>query len=292
MVAEDFEIETEKIVLVNYSQQVDCYSTCVYEGNTMDQEKPLTFAASHTQIVSTDVPGSVKELQSESIQSSFSSDFQDDKGVDGSVTSKFQKSLNSTGYRVITEESHMMPSTSSDDEQFLFSDFDVSKTKEIGNVESDSQDCNDKEDDPSSIDEENIFVNRNTEICASPDGHEIFNQGMASPITIPQSHPISSKEVERQAASLPNMQAGNNNPIDCEINYSQSHSVDSNSESFKWMELCKDNSSSKFGGGGEQRVEEEQSKTEESLVSEELKSILPNTTVGKRTWIISVKIYL
>ncbi|KAG6585657.1 Phosphatidate phosphatase PAH2, partial [Cucurbita argyrosperma subsp. sororia] len=234
MVAEDFDIETEKVeVLMNYSQQVDHCNTSVYEVNTMDQGKSLTLEAAYSQIVSTEErPGSVKELKSDNIVSSFTSDFQDDESVDGSVTSKFQNSLNSIDNRVITKESHIIPSSNSDDEEFLFSNFDVSET-----------------------------------------------EGIASPITIPQSHAISDTEVDRLAASLPNMQADINNPIASEINHPLSHSVDSNSKPLKWMELCKDGSSSKLGGDGEEKAAEECSKTKESLASEE-QSLLPNSTVG------------
>ncbi|XP_038884861.1 phosphatidate phosphatase PAH2-like isoform X2 [Benincasa hispida] len=286
----DFEIETEKVeVLVNYSQQVDHCNSSVYEGNTMDQEKTPTLEASYTQIVSTEeMPGSVKELKSDSMGLSFSSDFQDDKSVDGtgSVTGKFQNSLSSIGNRIITKESQIMPSTNSDDEQFLFSDIDVSKTEVNGNIESERQRFNDKEDYPlvypSSIDEEDRFVNRSyvTDSSLSLDSHEIFNQGIASPITIPPSHPISNKEVERLAASLPNMQAVIDNPIACKINHRLSHSVDSNSKSLKWMEFCKDNASSKSGDDGKEKVAEERSKSGEFLVSEELKSIIPNSRAG------------
>lgn len=287
VVAGDFEIETKKVeVLVNYSQQVDHCNSSVYEGNTMDQEKTQALKASYTQIVSTgEMPGFVKELKSDSIGSSFSSDFQDDKSVDGSVTSKFQNSLSSIGNGVVTQVSHMIPSTNSDDEQFLFSDIDVSKTEVHGNIESESQTFNDKEDYPplvypSSIDEEDRFVNRSYVTCSSLDSHEIFNQGIASPITIPPSHPICNKEVERLAASLPNMQAVIDNPIACKINHPLSHSVDSNSKSLKWMELCKDNAGSKSAGDGEVKVAEEWSKSEESLDSEELKHIIPNSRAG------------
>lgn len=276
MVSEDFEINTEKVEVLMNSQQVDHCNTSVFEGNTEDQGKPTTLAASYIQIVSTEeMPGSVKELKPDSISSSFSTNFQGDKSVDGSVTSKFQNSLNSIGNGVITEDSNIMPSKNSDDEQFLFSDFDVSKTEVNGN---------DKEDYPSvypsSIDEDDRFVNRSYETCTSSDSHEIFNQGDASPITIPQSHPISNKEVDLRAASLPNMQAGIGHSIDYEINHPLSHSVDSNSKSLKWMERCKDNSRSKSCGVGEEKVAAEQSKSVESWVSEELKT---NSTVGKRT---------
>ncbi|XP_022951702.1 phosphatidate phosphatase PAH2-like isoform X1 [Cucurbita moschata] len=285
MVAEDFDLETEKVeVLMNYSQQVDHCNTSVYEVNTMDQGKSLTLEAAYSQIVSTEErPGSVKELKSDNIVSSFTSDFQDDESVDGSVTSKFQNSLNSIDNRVITKESHIIPSSNSDDEEFLFSNFDVSETEVNGNVGSDSHHYSDKEEYPlvypSSTDEEDRFVTKSFETCTSIDSHEIFSQGIASPITIPQSHAISDTEVDRLAASLPNMQADINNSIASEINHPLSHSVDSNSKPLKWMELCKDGSSSKLGGDGEEKAAEECSKTKESLASEE-QSLLPNSTVG------------
>ncbi|XP_023002649.1 phosphatidate phosphatase PAH2-like isoform X2 [Cucurbita maxima] len=284
MVAEDFDIETEKVeVFMNYSQQVDHCNTSVYEVNTMDQGKSPTLEAAYSQIVSTEErPGSVKELKPDNIVSSFTSDFQDDESEDGSVTSKFQNSLNSIDNRVITKESHIIPSSNSDDEEFLFSNFDISETEVNGNV-SDSHHYSDKEEYPlvypSSTDEEDRFVTKSFETCTSIDSHEIFSQGIASPITIPQSHAISNTEVDRLAASLPNMQADIKNPIASEINHPLSHSVDSNSKPLKWMELCKDGSSSKLGGDGEEKAAEECSKTKESLASEE-QSLLPNSTVG------------
>lgn len=287
VVAGDFEIETEKVeVLVNSSQQVDHCNSSVHEGNTMDQEKTPTLEASYSQMVSTEeMPGSVKELKSDSTGSSFSSDFQDGKSVDGSVTSKFQNSLSSIDNRVATKESLILPATNSDDEQFLFSDIDVPKTEINGSIESESQHFEDKEDYPlvypSSIDEEDRFANRSYVTSSSLDSQEIFNQRITSPITIPPSHPISNKEVERLAASLPNMQAMVDNSISCKINHPLSHSVDSNSKPLKWMEFCKDNASSKSGGDGEEKVAEVRSNSEEPWVSEERKNIIPNSGAGK-----------
>ncbi|KAL4034268.1 hypothetical protein IC575_007401 [Cucumis melo] len=286
VVAGDFEIETEKVeVLVNSSQQVDHYNSSVHEGNTMDQEKTPTLEASYSQMVSTEeMPGSVKELKSDSTGSSFSSDFQDGKSVDGSVTSKFQNSLSSIDNRVATKESLILPATNSDDEQFIFSDIDVPKTEINGSIESESQHFEDKEDYPlvypSSIDEEDRFANISYVTSSSLDSQEIFNQRITSPITIPPSHPISNKEVERLAASLPNMQAMVDNSISCKINHPLSHSVDSNSKPLKWMEFCKDNASSKSGGDGEEKVAEVRSNSEEPWVSEERKNIIPNSGAG------------
>ena len=265
----------------------------------MDHQENLpTLEASYTQIVPTEeMHGSVKEFKSDSIGSSFGSDFQDDKSVDGSVKSKFQISSNSIGNRVVPKESNIIPSTNSDDEQFLFSDIDVSKAELNGNIELDSQLYNHKEEYPlaypSSIDEEDRFVNRSCVTSSSPDSREFFNQGIASSITIPSSQPISNKEVDRMAASLPNMQDRNDNLIAAgEIGHPLSHSVDSNSRSLKWMESCKDNASSKSGRDEEDKVAEERSRSEESSVSEELKSIIPNSRAGKRIGILIVKIYL
>ncbi|XP_022962065.1 phosphatidate phosphatase PAH2-like isoform X1 [Cucurbita moschata] len=286
VVAGDFEIETEKFeALVNYSQQVDHCNSSVYEGNTMDQEKLPTLEASYTQIVSTEeMHGSVKEFKSDSRGSSFGSDFQDDKSVDGSVKSKFQISSNSIGNRVVPKESNIIPSTNSDDEQFLFSDIDVSKAELNGNIELDSQRYNDKEEYPlaypSSIDEEDRFVNRSCVTSSSPDSHEFFNQGIASSITIPSSRPILNKEFDRMAASLPNMQDRIDNLIAGEISHPLSHSVDSNAKSLKWMEFSKDNAGSKSCRDEEDKVAEERSRSEESSVSEELKGIIPNSRAG------------
>ncbi|KAG2666417.1 hypothetical protein I3760_15G059500 [Carya illinoinensis] len=250
-VAEDGALQTEPVEVHEvHSRQISPSSSCIDKCDVVDLEEPPAVAKFYTQMVSVDPTlssvGEVRSPSTRTISSSSNSahQAQDMENKDEGITSKFQPSMESIGTCVPTKATSMLPSGSSEEEQFLFSDIDG--ISEMQCVESISREHVDKESvsvSPDHIKEANGSVN--VRYGSSQPLEKLVEENpltdlensteklriTSTPIIISGKQMVCSEEGRRLVQSLPNLCPHTENPNALNIDHPLSHSLDSSYKS-------------------------------------------------------------
>ncbi|KAI4336967.1 hypothetical protein L6164_015432 [Bauhinia variegata] len=189
---------------------------------------------------------------------------------------------------VLSRATSRPPSTSSEDEHFLFSDLDERRISD-GFKGSISPEHVDNEDNFSNVDcTENLnqLIDTNYSLHSSPENsmtesrmtdHEMLTETSSSTV-IPRDK-VPEQEVGKQEGSLPNMYSHSNSLG--HLSYPLSHSLDSKSESKKWTLLGKEDL--KFHKSDEDKENHlilEEPVGKDSHISGEFKGNVPNSPIG------------
>ncbi|KAK1555703.1 hypothetical protein Q3G72_030206 [Acer saccharum] len=273
----------------NHSDRMNAV-LCQLDYNATDLEKPLIVQESSTQIVSVD-PAlcSIKEAESQNIctTSSVNLDVQDGENIRNDLHQSLASICDSqkpfTG-NVLKKVARNSMLEISEEEQLLFGDLDEFKVSEL--EDSSSSDCVKKVNYILSCDEDikevNGSVNQTDESCSSPntfvqhkecaDLENSIEEStvMSSPVDIPINHK-GGENIERLVESLPIMWSPTFNLRADATQHPLSHSLDSNSKSFKWTLLSENDSSfMKSDADEEHQLAKEQLNTENTQISEEI----------------------
>lgn len=253
-VAEDDDLQTEPVeVPENYSPPTSPFCSCVPKSNVVDREEPLAPPDFYSQMVSMDPTlGSVDEAESKGacIISGFSNlapETQDNENKkEEEITSKFQASLESVCDYIMTEAIPILPSGSSEEEHFLFSDLDgISKMQFVKSISPEQVDKESCSISPGFINEANVPLNERYELSSSSDNcfeenslSDLENsieklRVMSHPIIVPGTHKVSARKVGQLVESLPNLGYRPEHDIDHPL--SQSQGASSKVLNLKWQ---------------------------------------------------------
>lgn len=246
-----------------HSRQISPSSSCIDKCDVVDLEEPPEVAEFYTQMVrvdqtlsSVDEVGSPSSTCTTSSSSNSAHQAQDKENKNEGITSKFQSSTESFGTCVPTKVMSMLPSESSEEEQFLFSDIDG--ISEMQCVESISREHVDKESvsvSPEHIKGVNGLVNERygpseslEKLVGENPLTDLENSEelkvTSTPIIISRKHMVCSEEGRRLVQSLPNLCPHCENPNAHNIDQPPlSQSLDSSSESLSFKLQGKTDSS-------------------------------------------------
>ncbi|XWS25632.1 hypothetical protein CRYUN_Cryun27aG0084600 [Craigia yunnanensis] len=245
------------------------------EDMELDSEGALTMSESYSQMVNVDP-----------VIGDFGDQVEDEKNTKDVLHPSLESVDDSQNFYGDSDPKRsVLPSESSEDEQFLFSDLDEFKLHEPDCVNKDLYPsvCTENEEVNGLCNVNESYLNPDKFVQENPltdlENSVEKSRILSNPISISRNPRVAGDKNGWQVESLPNMWS----PVakfDAKNHLPVSHSLDSNSETMKWTSIRKDDSSCiRSYADEEQPLALEGSSSEESETSRKLKNTLYNPAV-------------